>query len=445
MADHKHPRPPWGSLQLRAGDILAWGELTPEDFRPAGSPEATAPLRPGPEGSYRRDAWRRFRGNRAALGALAVLLLLVLFALAGPLVVPYGYAQFHAGAENLPPYHYALADQERLEAELSRRAQAAPDPEEAVERALAEAQARGETLTAVDLARIRAEARAAQSQGAVSEAQVRRELGIRPRLGGYSREALERKAAGEAVSPHLFGTDRYGRDILVRVMVGTRVSMLVGLSAAALVLVIGALYGAVSGYCGGRVDAVMQRIVEVIYSIPEVLVILLLSTVLGDALLAYANTHTGLLARAVPLLGKNLISMFLSFGLLYWVTMSRIIRGQVLQLKGQEYVTAARALGASGARIIRRHLLPNCIGQIVVTTCLQIPSAIFLESFLSFLGVGVTTPLTSLGSLASEALEGLWSYPYRLIFPAVILSAMILSFNLVGDGLRDALDPRLKR
>ena len=139
MADHKHPRPPWGSLQLRAGDILAWGELTPEDFRPAGSPEATAPLRPGPEGSYRRDAWRRFRGNRAALGALAVLLLLVLFALAGPLVVPYGYAQFHAGAENLPPYHYALADQERLEAELSRRAQAAPDPEEAVERALAEA------------------------------------------------------------------------------------------------------------------------------------------------------------------------------------------------------------------------------------------------------------------------------------------------------------------
>ena len=131
MADHKHPRPPWGSLQLRAGDILAWGELTPEDFRPAGSPEATAPLRPGPEGSYRRDAWRRFRGNRAALGALAVLLLLVLFALAGPLVVPYGYAQFHAGAENLPPYHYALADQERLEAELSRRAQAAPDPEEA--------------------------------------------------------------------------------------------------------------------------------------------------------------------------------------------------------------------------------------------------------------------------------------------------------------------------
>ena len=444
MSERKHPRSPWGSLQPRAEDVLAWGDLTPEDFRPAGAAEKAAFLRPEQGGSYWRDAWRRFRGNRAALGALAVLLLLVLFAFVGPLVLPYGYAQFHAGAENLHPWHYTLDDQERLAAELARRS-AASDPEAAVEQALAEAEARGEALTAVDLARIRAQARSAQDQGSASQAQVRRELGIQPRLGGYSREELERKAAGEAVFPHLFGTDRYGRDILVRVMVGTRVSMLVGLSAAALVLVIGALYGAVSGYCGGRVDAVMQRIVEIIYAVPEVLVILLLSTVLGDALLAYANTHTDLLARAIPVLGKNLISMFLSFGLLYWVTMSRIIRGQVLQLKGQEYVTAARALGASGARIIRRHLLPNCIGQIVVTTCLQIPSAIFLESFLSFLGVGVTTPMTSLGSMASEALEGLWSYPYRLVFPAVILSAMILSFNLVGDGLRDALDPRLKR
>ena len=311
-----------------------------------------------------------------------------------------------------------------------------------MEQALAEAEARGEALTAVDLARIRAQARSAQDQGSASQAQVRRELGIQPRLGGYSREELERKAAGEAVFPHLFGTDRYGRDILVRVMVGTRVSMLVGLCAALLVLIIGALYGSISGYFGGKVDAVMQRIVEVIYSVPEVLVILLLSTVLGDALLEYANTHTGFIANMIPVLGKNLISMFLAFGLLYWVTMSRIIRGQILQLKQQEYVTAARALGASGSR---KHLLPNCIGQIVVTTCLQIPSAIFLESFLSFLGVGVTTPMTSLGSMASEALEGLWSYPYRLLFPAIILSVMILAFNLVGDGLRDALDPKLKK
>ena len=144
-------------------------------------------------------------------------------------------------------------------------------------------------------------------------------------------------------------------------------------------------------------------------------------------------------------LGPNLISMFIAFGLLYWVTMSRIIRGQVLQLKQQEYVTAARALGASGGRIIRRHLLPNCIGQIVVTTCLQIPSAIFLESFLSYLGVGVSAPLPSLGSMATDALSGMYTYTYRLIVPSVVLSVMILAFNLFGDGLRDALDPKLKK
>ena len=210
-------------------------------------------------------------------------------------------------------------------------------------------------------------------------------------------------------------------------------------------LIIGAIYGSVSGYFGGKVDAVMQRIVEVIYSIPEVLVILLIAMMLGTVLNDYINTHTNFLADLATVLGSNLIGMFIAFGLLYWVTMSRIIRGQILQLKEQEYVTAARALGAKGGRIIKRHLLPNCVGQIVVTTCLQIPSAIFLESFLSFLGVGVSAPLTSLGSMASDALGGLWTYPYRLIFPAVILSIMILCFNLFGDGLRDALDPRLKK
>ena len=147
----------------------------------------------------------------------------------------------------------------------------------------------------------------------------------------------------------------------------------------------------------------------------------------------------------VTVLGPNLIYLFIAFGQLYCVTMSSINRGQVLQLKQSEYITAARALGVPGGRIIRRHLLPNCIGQIVVTTCLQIPSAIFLESFLSYLGVGVSAPLPSLGSMATDALSGLSTYPYRLVFPAAVLSIMILAFNLFGDGLRDALDPKLKR
>ena len=246
-------------------------------------------------------------------------------------------------------------------------------------------------------------------------------------------------------STHWFGTDMYGRDILVRVMYGARVSMSVGICAAFLVLVIGATYGAISGYCGGKVDAVMQRIVEVIYAVPEMLVVLLIATALKPILTNYINTGSGPLKSFVSVLGPNLISMFIAFGMLYWVTMSRIIRGQVLQLKQQEYVTAARALGASGKRIILRHLIPNCIGQIVVTTCLQIPSAIFLESFLSYLGVGVSAPLPSLGSMATDALSGMYTYTYRLIIPSVILSIMILAFNLFGDGLRDALDPKLKK
>ena len=449
MAENKIKRAKFGSLQPDVEDVIAWSELTAADFAPATSAEKDSFIQDRPSTSYWKDAWRRFRKNKVAMVALVVLVLVALFAFVGPMVVPYSYDQFISGAENLHPWHYTLEDQQRVAEELAARTgAAAADPETAVEQAIAEAEAKGETLSSVDIARIRASAKVAAesgSEGEATEAAVRKDLGIRAHIGGYSNAELQRKAAGENVFPHLFGTDRYGRDIMVRVMIGTRVSMLVGLCAALLVLIIGALYGSISGYFGGKVDAVMQRIVEVIYSVPEVLVILLLSTVLGDALLEYANTHTGFIANMIPVLGKNLISMFLTFGLLYWVTMSRIIRGQILQLKQQEYVTAARALGASGSRIIRKHLLPNCIGQIVVTTCLQIPSAIFLESFLSFLGVGVTTPMTSLGSMASEALEGLWSYPYRLLFPAVVLSVMILAFNLVGDGLRDALDPKLKK
>ena len=224
-----------------------------------------------------------------------------------------------------------------------------------------------------------------------------------------------------------------------------RVSMAVGICAALLVLVIGATYGAISGYCGGRVDAVMQRFVELIYSVPEMLVVLLIATALKPILKEYVNSGgTSPLKSFVNILGPNLISMFIAFGVLYWVTMSRIIRGQVLQLKQQEYVTAARALGVSNGKIIKKHLLTNCIGTLIVTTTLQIPSSIFTESFLSFLGMGVAVPLPSLGSLASDAINGMNTYPYLLFIPALLISLIILSFNLLGDGLRDAFDPKLK-
>ncbi len=255
-------------------------------------------------------------------------------------------------------------------------------------------------------------------------------------------ENLPPLSAGEGGFPHLLGTDRFGRDALVRLMAGTRVSLCVALAAGALVLTVGTTYGAVSGWRGGKTDLVLQRVAEVVVSVPEVLVILLVSTALGDLFQSFAQAHPeSELARALLRIGPNLCAMLLAFAGLCWVSLSRVVRGEVLRLKELEYITAARALGASEGRILRRHLLPNCAGQIAVTVCQQIPTAIFLESTLSFLGVGVSAPMTSLGSLIREALNSLYTYPYRLIFPTAVLGLLILSFQVLGDRLRDALDP----
>ena len=440
------------SLQPDIENLLQ--DLSPDDFASASRQEKDDFIQDRQSVSYWKDAWRRLKKNVVAMVALGVIVFLFLFAFVGPLLIPYGYDEFNKGAENLYPYHYTLEDTQRVNDEIASRTQSdVVDVDEMIAQAKAEAEKKGEKFTKKDEAVIRAKAKVAakpsedsSEEQSVDEDSIRKELGIKKHLFGYSQAELERKANGEKVFPHVFGTDMYGRDILVRVMYGARVSMSVGVFAAILVLVIGALYGAISGYCGGKVDAVMQRIVELIYAVPEMLVVLLIATALKPILTDYVNSSgTSPMKSFVNVLGPNLISMFIAFGLLYWVTMSRIIRGQVLQLKQQEYVTAARALGASGGRIIRRHLLPNCIGQIVVTTCLQIPSAIFLESFLSYLGVGVSAPLPSLGSMATDALSGMYTYTYRLIVPSVILSIMILAFNLFGDGLRDALDPKLKK
>lgn len=438
-------KPQFGSLQMDVDPMMDWSLLDDKDFEPASKEERADFVKTRKSVSYWADAWRRLKKNTVAMVALFVLVVIVLFAFAGPMFVPYGYDQFIKGAENLHPWHISLEDQVRLSEALESKT-----PEEALAEAEAKAAAEGRTLTAMEKAMARASASVAAEvydedgkrlTGSALEAHMMEELGIKTKMFGYSNAELQQKADGESVFPHVFGTDKFGRDNMVRVMVGTRVSMLVGICAALLVLVIGATYGSISGYFGGKVDVIMQRIVEIIYSVPDVLVILLLSAMLGSSIKAYTGPGAGLVAS----LGSNLVSMFMAFGMLYWVGMSRIIRGQVLQIKQQEYVTAARALGASSSRIITKHLLPNCIGQLVVTTCLQIPSAIFLESFLSFLGVGVSAPMTSLGSMASDALSGIYSYPYRLFFPAIILSIMILSFNLFGDGLRDALDPKLKK
>ena len=251
----------------------------------------------------------------------------------------------------------------------------------------------------------------------------------------YGKTELARIEAGEKIFPHIFGTDAHGRDYFIRVVYGTRISLAVGFFASIIVLIIGMAIGSIAGYCGGKVDIIIMRIVDIIYSLPDTLVIILLAVVLGQVL----NVEGTFLEK----IGSNVISMFIVFGLLYWVSMARLIRGQILSLREQEYVLAAQATGAKGSWIIKKHLLPNCISVVIISTALQIPNAIFTESFLSFLGLGVNAPMPSLGSLASDALNGINSYPYRLVIPAVVICLIVLSLNLFGDGLRDAFDPKL--
>ena len=205
-----------------------------------------------------------------------------------------------------------------------------------------------------------------------------------------------------------------------------------------IVLIIGMIYGSISGYAGGVVDLIMMRIVDLIYSLPDMLVIILLSVVLNQILVFKSGS---LLAK----LGTNMVSLFIVFGMLYWVGMSRLIRAEILSIKENEYILAARSIGAKPGHIIRKHILPNCLSVIIISTALQIPSAIFTESYLSFIGLGVQAPMPSLGSLANAARGGLQSYPFKLVFPALMICLIVLSLNILGDGLRDAFDPKLKR
>ena len=254
----------------------------------------------------------------------------------------------------------------------------------------------------------------------------------------YSKLEQQYIEAGGTRFPHIFGTDEQCRDYFIRVIYGTRVSLFVGFFASIIVLIIGMIYGSVSGYLGGKVDLIMMRIVDVIYSLPDTLIVILLSVVLQSVL----NLKSGSFLSS---LGTNMISLFIVFALLYWVGMARLIRGQILSIKENEYILASKSIGTPTKMIIKKHMLPNCLSVIIISTALQIPSAIFTESYLSFIGLGVQAPMPSLGSLANSARGGLQNYPYKLVFPSLMICLIVLSLNLLGDGLRDAFDPKLKK
>ncbi len=221
-----------------------------------------------------------------------------------------------------------------------------------------------------------------------------------------------------------FGTDQLGRDMFVRVMYGARYSLIIAFTASILNLFIGIVYGGVAGFIGGKIDSVMMRIIDIIYSIPMTIYVILLMVAFGKG---------------------GMFNIIIALAISYWIGMARIVRAEILQMKEQEFILAAKTIGASQKRILFRHLIPNCLGPIIVTLTLQIPSAIFTEAFLSFIGLGIAPPAASWGTLANEALSSLRLYPYQLLFPTLAICLTILAFNLLGDGLRDALDPKIKK
>lgn len=244
---------------------------------------------------------------------------------------------------------------------------------------------------------------------------------VGPMFSSYTYAEQDLMAANQGPSSaHWFGTDTLGRDLYTRVMYGARISLTIGFVAALINLVIGVIYGGVSGFFGGKVDRVMMGIVDILYGIPLLLYVILLMVVLEP----------------------GLTSIFIALGIAYWLTMARIVRSQIIKIKKEEYVIAAQSMGIPSWRIVWRHILPNCAGPIIITMTLAIPEAIFTEAFLSFIGLGVSAPMASWGVLAAEGINSMRSYPFQLIFPALAISITMLGFAFFGDGLRNALDPK---
>lgn len=244
-----------------------------------------------------------------------------------------------------------------------------------------------------------------------------------PIFSKFSYEQQDLSSGGQWPSAaHWFGTDKFGRDIFVRCMYGARISLSIGFAAAAINMVIGVIYGGISGYFGGKLDVLMMSICEILYSMPQVCYVIIIMLFMGN----------------------TVASVLVSICVIYWIKTARIVRSEVMRLKNEEFVLAARVIGESTPRIIRKHLIPNCMGSIIVSVTFLIPEAIFLEAFLSFLGIGISVPMASWGTLANDAIPAMLTKPYQMLFPALLISLTMFALNFIGDGLRDALDPKMK-
>lgn len=392
--------------------------------------------------TFAQDVWFRLKKNKVALLCFGIIVILVLGAVILPYFWKFSYSDQNLDFSNIPPildvyelegdqYLYVTKDYRAIEVSekgelLGLCAAGTADPNE--ER-INVYELSGKELV-VDYSQYfaakqryaKVEQRAKKDPG-VDLHEARMELNNTPLYTvSYDGQKLS-ETQHMRNKTYLFGSDTLGRDLFIRIVYGARISLAIGFVAAFVNFVIGVFYGGISGYFGGMVDSIMMRVVEIISGIPMMLYVILLIVVMEPGL-------------------KTII---IALSITYWVNMARIVRAQVLTMREQEFVLAAKTLGAKTGRILTRHLIPNIMGPVMVALTMQIPNAIFTEAFLSFVGLGVSAPISSWGTLCNDALAGMFTYPYQLFFPALVISITILSFNLFGDGLRDALDPKQRK
>ena len=359
--------------------------------------------------TFAGDVWFRFRHKPTAIAGFVLIVVLALFALVGPLFTAYDYAQQNLEVVNVPPVMKVYQ---------------APDGSYMyITTALKVISVSQDGQLGGQLKRVREEDAKSMTIYDVNGSEV-------ALYYGGSTYVMADESTGNIYpsrlvwnKSYILGTDSLGRDILTRLMYGTRISLMVALMATLVNMVIGILYGGIAGYVGGTVDMVMMRIVDIISTIPLTLYVILIMQVLGS----------------------GLQSIIVALGSVYWVDMARVVRGQILSLKQQEFVVAAKTIGSSSRTILFDHLIPNALGSILVTMTMLIPSAIFMEAFLGYLGIGLQPPLASLGTMCNDASANLRTSPHELLIPALMICAIMFAFNFVGDGLRDALDPKLKK